>query len=304
MNSLVDLLTFYPHDSFMNDSHAQKKDTPPAKQLRTVDIKPSGNPLDPHNHGSIIKPGELVDIIEITPLNRNEMILYNQLLAHSWDEIAQGGVHRILKSVLRGSHESNDRLHDDFDSLMGAWAKLTYVDDNGRKQIGRVHLIGANTEEEEEDGYFYYRFPPELLTIIANSVSWAKLKSHIMYSLRSKYSIRLYEMVEKRIGLHKQAEYFTVDEFRARMGVPKGKLPRYADLNKHCIKPALSEVNQLTDFEVQIGAIKHGRSVGKLMLTWFPKTGDTLMEAQKERERSRVGRSARRQGKVEVISFK
>ncbi len=124
-----------------------------------------------------------------------------------------------------------------------------------------------------------------------------------MYSLRSKYSIRLYEIVEKRIGLNKQHEYFSVEEFEALMGVPKDKLPRFADLNKHCIKPALAEVNQLTDFVVQIGTIKKGRAVEKLMLTWLAKTGEELVEAQKERERSRVGRSARRSGKVEPIVF-
>ena len=275
----------------------------PIKKLKTIDIQPSGHPLDPNYHGSIVKPGELVDLVEITPLNRSEMILYNQLLAHSWKDIGDAKGHKILKSSLRGSHDSNDRLHAAFDSLMGAWAKLEYTDRSGRKQIGRVHLIGTNTEEEEEDGYFYYSFPPELLAIIKNSRTWAKLKSHIMYSLRSKYSIRLYEIVEKRIGLNKQHEYFSVEEFRALMGVPKDKLPRFADLNKHCIKPALAEVNQLTDFVVQIGTIKKGRAVEKLMLTWLAKTGEELVEAQKERERSRVGRSARRSGKVEPIVF-
>lgn len=282
------------------DTEAKKL---PQKILRTLDVKGSGNPLDPHNAGSFIKPSELVDIVEITPLNRNEMILYNQLLAHSWDRIEEGGVHRILKSVLRGSHESNDRLHAAFDSLMGAWAKVYFKDENGRQKIGRVHLIGANTEEEEENGYFYYRFPPELLSIISNSRTWAKLKSQIMYALRSKYSIRLYEMVEKRIGLNKQSEYFTIDEFRGLLGVPPKKLPRFADFNKHCLKPALQEVNQLTDFEIQIGVVKHGRSVEKLLLTWFPKTGDKLKDAHKERERSKVGRSARRKGTVELVTF-
>ena len=141
--------------------------------------------MDVHNVGSIIKPGELVDIVEITPLNRNDQILYNQLLAHSWENIADGGVHRIRKSMLRGSHDSNDRLHSSFDTLMGAWAKIKYRDkDTGDKRIGRVHLLGANSEQEEEEGFFYYRWPPELVAIIANSRSWARLKSHIMYSLR------------------------------------------------------------------------------------------------------------------------
>jgi plasmid replication initiation protein len=158
-------------------------------------VRVTGHPLDPQSAGQIIKPGELIDIVEITPLNRNQMILYNQLLAHSWPEIETTRVHRLRKAVLRGSHESNDRLHEAFDNLMGAWAKVKYKDKSGRSKITRIHLIGENTEEE--DGYFYYTFPQELITIIGRSKNWAKLKPQIMYALRSKYSIRLYEMLEK-----------------------------------------------------------------------------------------------------------
>ncbi len=276
----------------------------PKNTVRTLDIKVCGQPLDPHHMGHIIKPGELVDIVEITPQSRNEMILYNQLLGHSWEQIADAGsVHKIRKAVLRGSHESNDRLHDAFDNLMGAWAKIRYKDRSGKPRIARIHLIGPNTEEEEEDGYFYYKFPEGLLAIIERSEVWARIKSHIMYALRSKYSIRLYEMIEKRIGMRKQHEYFSVEEFRALLGVPTGRLPRYGEFNKHCLKPALAEVNQLTDYSVQMAAIKRGRAVEKLMLSWSKKGEAGTRVAHAERERHRAGRVARRQGRVDVISF-
>ena len=282
-----------------------KKKTPqvPGSYLAT-DIKTSGQPLHPDNMGNIIKPRELVDIIEITPLNRSETILYNQLLAHAWNTIADTKAHKIRKAVLRGSHDSNDRLNDSFDTLMGAWAKIRAKDpQTGEMATFRVHLLGSNKVEDKGDGYFYYTFPPDLLAIISQSNAWATLKSHIMYSLRSKYSIRLYEMIERRIGLHKQIEELSIDEFRGLLGVPEGKLPRYADFNKHCLQPALAEVNQLTDFVVSVAAVKKGRTVEKLVLHWSRKTPEELKKAHDERERSRIGRSARRAGSVEVITF-
>lgn len=295
------MTTQLSHTPFQDES---KPDHAPGQAVRTIDIKVSGQPLDPHHMGHIIKPGELVDIVEITPLSRNEMILYNQLLGHGWDRIAENDrVHSIRKAVLRGTHDSNDRLDNAFDNLMGAWAKIRYKDRAGKSKIARVHLIGPNTEEEEQDGFFYYKFPEELLAIISRSEVWAKLKSHIMYSLRSKYSIRLYEMIEKRIGLRMQHEYFSVEEFRALMGVPNGKLPRYGEFNKHCLKTALSEVNQLTDYHVQIAAIKSGRSVEKIMLSWMKKDAEASRVAHDERERHHIGRAARRQGRVDVIKF-
>ena len=273
-------------------------------RLLATDMKVTGQPLDPGHMGRIIKPRELVDIIELTPLNRSETILYNQLLANAWNNIRTQPVHKVLKASLRGTHESNDRLEDAFDKLMGAWAKIRARDpQSGEMATFRVHLLGTNKEEDRDDGYFYYTFPPDLLAVIQQSKAWATIKSHIMYALRSKYSIRLYEMVERRIGLMKQHEEFTVDEFRSMLGVPENKLDRFADFNKHCLKPALAEVNQLTDFDVQVLAIKKGRTVEKLRLAWFKKSPSRLKDAHDERERSRIGREARRQGSVELIRF-
>jgi plasmid replication initiation protein len=271
-------------------------------KLRTLDVRVTGNPLDPDNIGSVIKPAELVDAVEISSLNRSELVLYNQLLAHAWNDIAPGKVYRIQKSILRGSHDSNDRLHESFDRLMEAFAKVRYRDSKTGKRITlRINLLGPNTEEEADDGFFCYSFHSTLLTILEHSQTWARLKSEIIYLLRSKYSIRLYEMIERRINMHNQSEQFSVAEFRAHLGVPKDKLPRFADFNKHCLKPALDEINQLTDYAITVGVIKRGRTVEKLHLTWLKKSPEAVKIAVAERNRSKVGRSARRKGSVEVI---
>ncbi len=312
MNSPIDCLTFHGHGHIVSkrtittgiDEHDEDEPKKLPSSLRATDIKVTGHPLDPTNMGRIIKPRELVDIIELTPLNRNETILYNQLLAHAWNNIRTTPVHKVLKASLRGTHESNDRLHDAFDRLMGAWAKIRARDpQTGEMATFRVHLLGTNKEEDKDDGYFYYTFPPDLLAVISQSKAWATIKSHIMYALRSKYSIRLYEMVERRIGLTKQYEQFTIEEFRALLGVPEGKLDRYADFNKHCLKPALDEVNHLTDFVVEVMAIKKGRAVEKLQLSWFKKSPAEMRAAFDEREKSRVGRQVRWRGSVDVIRF-
>lgn len=274
----------------------------PAGPLLATDIQVTGHPLDPAKMGKIIKPRELVDIVELTPLSRNESVLYNQLLANAWNEIRTKPVHKVLKASLRGSHESNDRLDDAFDRLMGAWAKVRAKDpQTGQMTTFRIHLLGTNAVEDRKDGYFYYTFPPDLLAVISQSRAWATIKSHIMYALRSKYSIRLYEMVERRIGLHKQFEEITVDAFRAYLGVPDGRLERFADFNKHALKPALEEVNHLTDFWVTVSTVKRGRTVESLLLRWDRKSDEQLKKAHDEREKSRVGRMARWTGRVEDI---
>jgi hypothetical protein len=38
-----------------------------AELARTLMQRGRGNPFDPANYGEIVKPGELVDIVELTP---------------------------------------------------------------------------------------------------------------------------------------------------------------------------------------------------------------------------------------------
>jgi hypothetical protein len=309
--SPVDALTF-ASASFQNMSRTAYREeveaTPPppaqgqAGRIRTLDVRVTGQPLDPHHSGSIIKPAELVDAVEISALNRSELVLYNQLLANAWNGIEAGKVYSVRKSDLRTSHDSNDRLHEAFDRLMAGFAKVKYRDPaTGKAMTTRIHLLGPNTEEDADSGFFYYTFPESLFKILEKSQTWARLKSEIMYLLRSKYSIRLYEMIERRINMKAQSEYISVKDFRGQLGVPDDKLPRFADFNKHCLKPALDEINQLTDYAVSVGVVKRGRSVDKLLLTWMKKSPEAVREAATERERSRIGRAERRKGSVEVI---
>src|SRR3546814_3374213 len=45
----------------------------------TLSQKGRGNPFDPANYGKIVKPGELVDIVELSPLTLADRRIYNLL---------------------------------------------------------------------------------------------------------------------------------------------------------------------------------------------------------------------------------
>ena len=51
--------------------------------IRTLDQKGRGNPFDPANYGEIVKPGELVDIVELNPLTLADRRIYNLLIANN-----------------------------------------------------------------------------------------------------------------------------------------------------------------------------------------------------------------------------
>ena len=87
-----------------------------AKPYRTVDARPTAE--------SLVKPGELVDLIEVTPLTLADRRIYNQLLENAWDAIDKPVTHVIAKAALRGSHNSNDRVGESVERLMSAIVKV------------------------------------------------------------------------------------------------------------------------------------------------------------------------------------
>ncbi len=47
------------------------------------------NPLDRSMPGEMVKPGELIDIREISPLTLSDQRFYNLLIANAWDRITE-----------------------------------------------------------------------------------------------------------------------------------------------------------------------------------------------------------------------
>ena len=225
----------------------------PTTRYRTVDARQSRD--------SLVKPGELVDLIEVTPLTLADRRIYNQLLENAWDAIDKPVMHVIAKSELRGSHNSNDRIGESIERLMSAIVKVEAVWD-GKPAIERVQLLGGNVEMARSDGLFEYEIPPRLRKIISNSTVFARLQREVMFALSSKYALTLYEMVQKRGNLRwRSSEKFSLDALRGVLGVPKNKLTSWSNLRLRAIDPAVAEVCALSDYMVEVKPIKTGRSV-------------------------------------------
>lgn len=266
--------------------------TPPKAPYRTLDARPSRE--------SLIKPGELVDLVEVTPLTLTDRRIYNQLLENAWDAIDKPVLHIIAKADLRGSHNSNDRIGESIERLMSAIVKVETVWD-GKPAIERVQLLGGNVEAARADGLFEYEIPPRLRKIISNSTVFARLQREIMFALSSKYALTLYEMVQKRGNLRwRSSEKFSIEALRGVLGVPKGKLASWSNLRLRAIDPAVSEVSALSDYMVEIHPIKTGRSVTHVELKWWRKDGEAKGQVERALQYASPGRRARAEGLVET----
>ena len=259
--------------------------------IRTLEAKP--------NTDSLIKPGELIDLVEVTPLTLTDRRIYNQLLENAWDAIDKPVTHVISKSALRGSHNSYDRVGESLERLMSAIVKISVMW-NGEPAIERVQLLGGNIEVGHSEGMLEYEIPSRLRKIIRNSQVFARLQREVMFALSSKYALTLYEIVQKRGNLRwKASETLTLAALRGIMGVPKGKLSSWSNLKLRAIDPAVAEVNALSDFMVEIQPIKTGRAVTHVELRWWRKDGDASGAADRALQFSKVGRRVKAEERLQ-----
>jgi hypothetical protein len=195
------------------------------RQLRTIDVEP-----DEH---MLIKPGELIDIVELSPLTLQDRRIYNLLILNAWDSITEAKEHRIHKRDLRGSHNVNDRVGESLLRLMGAVAQLRIERDTGDGKgpepfTRRVQLLAGTEESARSNGLVFYSFPAAVRGIIRQSSQYARLQKQVMFAFSSKYALALYEMVQKRGNLKfKTSEEFPVETFRGMLGVEPRKLTQF-----------------------------------------------------------------------------
>ncbi|WP_370271540.1 replication initiation protein, partial [Hyphomonas sp.] len=168
----------------------------------------------------------------------------------------------------------------------------------------RVQLLGWNnlSDPKRKRGNLKYSIPPELALLLKDSTVFAKLELEVLRAFTSKYALALYEAVARRVRLkHVFTERFALDDFRELLGVEPDKLTTFGNLNQYAIKPAVLEVNALSDFTVTVMPEKTGRRVTGVLIGWGAKDIEGRKAAYAELQRPRVGRKARITGTVEEM---
>jgi len=263
------------------------------KRLRTIDVEP--------DEYSLIKPGELVDIVELSPLTLQDRRIYNLLILNAWDSITEPKEHRIHKRELRGTHHTSERVMESVERLMGAIARVQ-IERDGKPAMRRVQLLALTEEINDAEGLLYYSFHAGLRVIIKQSSQYARLQKQVLLTLSSKYALALYEMVQKRGNLkHKTSEEFPLDRFRALLGVEPGKLREFKNFKLRAIDPAVLEVNGLGEFGCKVEPVYKGRKVVAVRLSWWAKNLGERKASLHELRFSKVGRRARLRGAVENV---
>jgi plasmid replication initiation protein len=140
-------------------------------------------------------------------------------------------------------------------SLFEREIRLKKLNENEFWKIRWIDAVGY----QEGEGYIKFSFSPHIRDYLENlKDNFTKYKLLEIKSLKSAYSIRLYELIMqyKKTGWRGAS----VEELKNYFGVAD-KYPLWNDFNRYVLNKSIKEINSATDYVVVAEPKKKGRSV-------------------------------------------
>lgn len=98
-------------------------------------------------------------------------------------------------------------------------------------------------------GLLEYSFSPLMSEIIFDPGKYAKINMDEALSLKSQYSISIYELCSRFASI-KQTSWISIDKLRKLLGIPDEKYKLFKELKRRVISPAVDEINKKTSIKV------------------------------------------------------
>jgi hypothetical protein len=188
--------------------------------------------------------------------------LSNVLLLNAYDTLTSRQSHRIdaRTSCLMIGYNSNDTetLKTALRGLAETVAEWDMLDEKGRQEWGVSALLSY---AKLKDGICEYAYSPALAEKLHDPKVFALINLNIQRQFTGGHALALYENCYRFINTGSTG-WWPLDLFRRLMGVDGSDYYKsYKQLNAKVIKPAVAEVNKVSDIIVTPETRKMGRSV-------------------------------------------
>ena len=201
----------------------------------------------------------------ITHLQRRT---WNVLLANAYDELPNKEIHHVsvveLAEKLGFNSGNQDYLKDVLKSLAECvveWNVLGKVKD---KEWGVASLLAS---ARIKNGVCTYAFAPHLRLKLYNPRVYAKLNLRLQNRFTHRYALILWEVCFDYFDMARgegETPFIPLEKFRELMGMDPDEYPAFKALNQWIIKPAVEEINDLTNFFVEVEQKRVGRMISFL----------------------------------------
>lgn len=156
------------------------------------------------------------------------------------------------------------------EKLIGKSVAVEQIQENGRsKWIGRTWF--SEIIYTDGEGVIEYTFSPSMEPYLLDLKEFTRYHLSNILSLKSSYSIRLYELSKQHQNKKIKTFSLELEELRKKIGATQKSYDAFGSFKQKILTPALQEIKNTTDIVVTYEEIKRGRKVVAIKFLIEPK---------------------------------
>lgn len=214
----------------------------------------------------VIKASPAIQIqSKITHLQRRA---WNVLLANAYNELPNKEIHRVsvgdLAKSLGFNSRDYDHIKETLEALVDCTVEWNILGKDKKEDWGVASLLAS---ARIKDGICTYSFAAHLRLKLYNPRIYTKLNLRLQNRFTSRYALILWEVCFDYFDIARnqgETTFIPIETFRELMGLEKDEYPVFKVLNRDVIKPSIKEINELTNFSVEVETKRTGRKISDL----------------------------------------
>ena len=218
------------------------------------------------NINEVIKASPAIQIQgKMTHLQRRA---WNILLANAYNELPHKEIHSVSVAELAAKlgYDSNDLdyLKETLRALRNFEVQWNLLRKDKKQEWGVAGLLAS---ADIKDGICTYAFAPHLRPKLHNPRIYTKLNLRLQNEFKGQYALILWEICFDYFDTDRsqgETPFIPLETLRELLGIEKDEYPLFPELNRTVLKPALNEINALTNYHVEVEQKRIGRKVAEL----------------------------------------
>ena len=193
---------------------------------------------------------------------------WNVLLANAYNELPDKDIYSVsvveLAAKLGFGNGNQEYLKEVLKSIVDCKVEWNVLGKDKEEEWGVASLLA---EVRIRDDICFYQFPHTLRLKLYNPRVYAKLNLRLQNRFRSRYALVLWEVCFDYFDTDRdrgETPFIPLEIFKGLMGLEKDEYSLFKELNRNVIKPAIKEINDLTDYFVEVESKRLGRRIGEL----------------------------------------
>ena len=219
------------------------------------------------NINEVIKASPAIQIQgKMTHLQRRA---WNVLLANAYNELPHKDIHTVSVAELAaklGFDSGNIvYLKETLEALVDFTVKWNILGKDKKDDEWGIAALLA--EAKIKNGICSYAFAPTLRQRLHNPRIYSKLNLRLQNEFKGQYALILWEICFDYFDTDRnqgETPFIPLEIFKELMGIGAEEYRTFKALNQTLIKPALKEINELTNYHVEVEQKRIGRKIAEL----------------------------------------